>query len=41
MINRINRAQGSGGFMPQGGTALSSANIALFEQWRADGLVEN
>jgi hypothetical protein len=41
MINRINRAQGSGGFMPQGGTALSAANIALFEQWRADGLVEN
>lgn len=41
MINRIKRTAGSGGFMPQGGTALSGADIALFEQWKADGLVEN
>lgn len=41
IINRIKRPQGSSGFMPRNGTALSAADIALFEQWKADGLVEN
>ena len=38
--NRINRNQGSGGFMPQNGTKLSSAELAKFDQWITDGKLE-
>jgi len=40
ILNRIKRTQGSSGFMPQNGTKLSDANIALIEKWQSDGLVE-
>ncbi len=41
IINRIKRNQGTPGFMPQGGSKLSAANIAKIEQWKTDGLLEN
>jgi uncharacterized repeat protein (TIGR01451 family) len=40
IINRVSRAQGSSGFMPQGGPKMSDANIALLNQWVTDGLLE-
>jgi len=40
IINRVSRAKGSSGFMPQGGEKLSDANIALLNQWVTDGLLE-
>jgi uncharacterized repeat protein (TIGR01451 family) len=40
MIDRVSRAQGSSGFMPNGGTKLSASNIALLNQWVTDGLLE-
>lgn len=40
IINRTNRDQGSAGFMPQGGTKLDAASLALLAQWKADGLLE-
>jgi uncharacterized repeat protein (TIGR01451 family) len=40
IINRVSRAKGSSGFMPQGGEKMSDANIALLNQWVTDGLLE-
>lgn len=40
IIDRIKRLQGSTGFMPYNGTKLDSATIAMFEQWKTDGLLE-
>ncbi len=40
IINRINRDQGTAGFMPMSGTKLDAATIALFEQWKTEGLLE-
>jgi uncharacterized repeat protein (TIGR01451 family) len=40
IINRVSRAKGTAGFMPQGGEKLSDANIALLNQWVTDGLLE-
>jgi uncharacterized repeat protein (TIGR01451 family) len=40
MIDRVSRAQGAPGFMPNGGTKLSDADIALLKQWVTDGLLE-
>lgn len=40
IINRVSRAKGSSGFMPQGGEKMSDANIALLNQWVTDGLIE-
>lgn len=41
IINRINRDQGTTGFMPKGANKLSSAELALFQQWVTDGKLEN
>jgi hypothetical protein len=40
IINRVERPQGSTGFMPRGGTPLTAAQINLLKQWLADGLRE-
>jgi hypothetical protein len=40
ILDRITRMQGSPGFMPRGRTGLSSADIALIEKWKTDGLIE-
>ena len=40
ILNRINRDEGSAGFMPLNGTKLDAATIALIEQWKTDGLLE-
>lgn len=40
IINRINRSQGSGGFMPQNGIKLSATELAKFDQWITDGKLE-
>ncbi len=40
MLNRVQRAQGSGGFMPQGGSPLSKTQIDLLKKWVDDGLKE-
>lgn len=40
IIDRIERTPGTAGFMPQGGTKLSDANIATLKKWLADGLAE-
>jgi hypothetical protein len=40
IINRVNRMQGSAGFMPQSGIKLDSATLALIAQWKTDGLLE-
>ncbi len=40
IIDRTGRAQGSGGFMPNGGTKLSASDLALLSQWVTDGLLE-
>ena len=41
IINRINRNQGTGGFMPQGGAKLPSTELSTIAQWKTDGLLEN
>ncbi len=41
IINRINRTQGSPGFMPAGRTKLATATIQTIEKWKTDGLKEN
>lgn len=41
ILNRVNRTQGSVGFMPKGGNKLSAADIDLLKQWQTDGLKEN
>ncbi len=40
IIDRTNRAPGSSGFMPNGGTKLSDVDLALLNQWVTDGLLE-
>lgn len=40
ILDRIQRAQGSAGAMPQGGPALSTAEINLIKKWQTDGLKE-
>lgn len=40
VIDRISRANGDPGKMPQGG-ALSPAQINIFIKWKTDGLIEN
>lgn len=40
MLDRIQRPQGSAGFMPQSGTPLTRAQIDLFQKWIDDGLKE-
>ena len=37
IINRIQRSPGSVGFMPQGGQALSQAQIDLIKKWKDEG----
>ncbi|MFZ9981434.1 MAG: c-type cytochrome [Cyclobacteriaceae bacterium] len=38
ILNRIQRQPGSTGFMPQGGQALSAAQIELIKKWKEEGL---
>lgn len=40
ILNRIQRANGDPGKMPQGGS-LSQTQINIFIKWKADGLTEN
>lgn len=40
IINRVQRTQGSAGFMPQGGQPLSATDINKLQQWKLDGLKE-
>jgi hypothetical protein len=40
IINRVNRTQGTAGFMPYGGTKLDAATLAIIDQWKADGALE-
>ena len=37
ILNRIQRAQGSVGFMPKNGAALTPEQINLFNEWKAQG----
>lgn len=41
IIDRVQRETTAAGFMPQGGSKLSAANIALLKKWVDDGLLEN
>lgn len=41
ILDRIQRQQGSAGFMPKNGTKLSDQEINLIKKWQADGLKEN
>lgn len=38
ILERINRVQGSGGFMPKNGTMLPQTELDLIQQWYDDGL---
>jgi len=38
ILNRIQRVQGSSGFMPKNGTSLTQQEINLIQQWLNDGL---
>lgn len=40
ILDRVQRTAGTTGFMPAGGTKLSTENIALLNKWVADGLLE-
>lgn len=40
MIRRIELNPGERGFMPQKRSKLSDSTIAIFKQWRSDGLIE-
>ncbi|HET6559954.1 MAG TPA: PKD-like domain-containing protein [Prolixibacteraceae bacterium] len=40
ILDRVQRTQGTSGFMPQGGTKISDENIATLKKWLADGLLE-
>ena len=40
ILNRINRAQGATGMMPNNGTKLPQATIDLIQKWKDDGLQE-
>lgn len=37
ILDRTQRQQGSAGFMPQGGQALSAAQVDLIKKWKAEG----
>ncbi len=37
ILDRVQRTQGSSGFMPQGGTPLSATQINLLKKWVSDG----
>lgn len=37
LLDRISRAQGSQGLMPNGGPRLSQTNIDIIKKWRAQG----
>ncbi len=39
LINRISRAQGTAGMMPQGGTRLTDSSINLIIKWQTDGFI--
>ncbi len=41
ILDRVQRTQGSMGFMPNGGTKLDDATISLIKEWKAGGLLEN
>jgi hypothetical protein len=41
ILNRIQRTQGSTGFMPQGGSKIPQSEIDKIKQWKTDGLLEN
>jgi uncharacterized repeat protein (TIGR01451 family) len=41
ILDRVQRAPGSAGFMPKVGTQLTAAQIATLKQWVTDGLLEN
>jgi len=41
ILDRVQRAPGSAGFMPKVGNALTAAQIATLKQWVTDGLLEN
>lgn len=41
ILDRIQRAAGSSGAMPQGGPKLSQTDIDKFIKWNTDGLLEN
>ena len=40
ILNRISRAQGAAGMMPNNGTRLPQASIDLIQKWKDDGLLE-
>lgn len=40
IIDRVNRDQGTAGFMPYSGTKLDAATLAIIAQWKTDGLLE-
>ncbi|HZL10746.1 MAG TPA: cytochrome c [Prolixibacteraceae bacterium] len=40
ILDRVQRSPSAAGFMPNGGTKLSDANIAILNKWVADGLLE-
>jgi mono/diheme cytochrome c family protein len=40
ILDRVQRAPGSAGFMPKVGTQLTAAQIATLKQWVTDGLLE-
>lgn len=41
ILDRVQRAPGSAGFMPKVGNQLTAAQIATLKQWVTDGLLEN
>lgn len=41
ILDRVKRESNASGFMPSGGSKLSSDKIALLEKWLDDGLLEN
>ena len=40
IINRISRANGAVGLMPQGGPRLPQTSINVVNKWQTDGLIE-
>ena len=38
ILNRIQREEGTSGFMPRNGSKLSQEDINLIKQWKTDGL---
>lgn len=40
IIDRVGRDASASGFMPQGGSKLSAASIAILNKWVTDGLTE-